>query len=227
MDMLLAHATESPPPFAEIGASDWVPPAIEEVVQDCLAKNPIHRPASARDLAERYETALAREQAELEKILPADHPRSDVPPDQEGTEHDLGLAAVAVEDPLTIVHQLEAFMPEKIAKHKLRGFVHDAGGELLESVPGRIKVRLGERGTKYAAPSKNSLSWLGLGRQSGVIEMELQLQRNDPKRDALLQITVFLRPVDNDQADRRWRSRSETIFCDLRGYLMGTADQPR
>src|SRR5271165_4093465 len=59
MDMLLAHATEAPPSFADVGARDWVPIAIEEVVNSCLAKDPKDRPQSARDLAEHYETALA------------------------------------------------------------------------------------------------------------------------------------------------------------------------
>src|SRR5262249_25013094 len=40
MDILLAHATEPPPSFESIGASAWVTPAIEAVVQKCLAKNP-------------------------------------------------------------------------------------------------------------------------------------------------------------------------------------------
>ena len=158
----------------------------------------------------------------MEKLLPPEDPRAGAGPDDPSTDLELQPAGVAVADATTMVHQVEAFMPEKIAKHKLRGFVHDAGGELLESVPGRVKVRLGDRGTKYAAPNKNSLSWLGLGRQPGMIEMELQLHRADPKRDALLMITVVLRPVDADSQDRSWRKRGERIYCDLRGYLMGT-----
>src|SRR6185437_8239831 len=35
-------------------------------------------------------------------------------------------------DPLAVVHQLEAWMPEMIAKHKMRDFIHDVGGELIE-----------------------------------------------------------------------------------------------
>src|SRR5437867_8064164 len=40
MDILLAHATEGPPLFADIGAANWVPTTIEAVVQACLAKDP-------------------------------------------------------------------------------------------------------------------------------------------------------------------------------------------
>src|SRR5207248_1383109 len=55
MDVLIAHATEPPPTFTKAGAADWVPPAIEAVVQACLAKLPAQRPGTARDLAERFE----------------------------------------------------------------------------------------------------------------------------------------------------------------------------
>ncbi|HLW66222.1 MAG TPA: serine/threonine-protein kinase, partial [Gemmataceae bacterium] len=76
MDMMLAHATEIPPTFAELGLKDWVPPAVEEVVLSCLDKQPEQRPLSAHDLLERYLAALAAregpdEEAELLDVLPA------------------------------------------------------------------------------------------------------------------------------------------------------------
>jgi serine/threonine-protein kinase len=111
-------------------------------------------------------------------------------------------------------------MPETIAAYKLRGFVQDAGGEVVESVPGRIRVRLGGHGTTYSA-TKGSLSWLGIGRRTGQIEMELLLQRADPGRDNQLRITVLLRPLNGTAGDLDWRARCIRIFCDLRGYLMG------
>src|SRR3989440_10780977 len=35
MDMLLAHATELPPSFADLGLGEWLPPAVEEGVMRC------------------------------------------------------------------------------------------------------------------------------------------------------------------------------------------------
>jgi serine/threonine-protein kinase len=214
MDVLIAHATEPPPTFTRAGAADWVPPAIEAVVQACLAKAPGQRPATARDLAERFETALAHEEALQQQALPRNDPRAARP--------EAGLpqpSAVAATDPFAVIHEFEAWMPEKIASYKLRGFVQDAGGEVKESVPGRIRVRLGGKGSVYAATSLGS--WFGLGRKSGLIDLELQLQKADAGRDSLLRITVVLRPADTSSASPDWRDRCAQIFCDLRGYLMG------
>jgi serine/threonine-protein kinase len=126
----------------------------------------------------------------------------------------------AVTDPLAVIHYLEAWMPEKIATYKLRGFIQDVGGELLESVPGRITVRLGGKNCIYAAPTRG-LSWLGLLRRPP-IDIELRLQRGEAGRDNQLRITVVFRSSGADlNADTAWRSLCTRIFCDLRGYLMG------
>jgi serine/threonine-protein kinase len=222
MDVMLAHATEAPPTFESLGASDWVPPAIEAVVRACLAKWPGERPSSARELAERYETALAHEQAAIESELPADHPRANA------VATAVAPARAVVAPPVdahVVVHQIAAWMPEKIAAYKLRGFVEDMGGEVIHSAPGCIRVRLGRKGTVYAPKNGNgSLSWLGLSGRAGTIDVELQLQRPDPTKDSVLQITVLMRPTDRRHAnDDEWRERCALIFCDLRGYLMGQA----
>ena len=252
MDVLLAHATEEPPTFAEIGFTLGELPNVEGVVRGCLTKDPVDRPASARELAERYELALARDQAGLDDMAP-EPPTAPTPAErspgsppfhqaqrQAGSEPGINQQpasgvhsqpAAAAETPLpallgantfdphSIVHHLEAWMPEKIATYKLRGFVQDAGGEVIESVPGRIRVRVGIRGTAYA-PTRGS-SWFGLGRKSGLIEMELHLQRPDPSRDSFLRITVVMKPRSGT-ADADWRTRCTQVFCDLRAYLMGS-----
>jgi arabinogalactan endo-1,4-beta-galactosidase len=89
--------------------------------------------------------------------------------------------------------------------------LQDAGGEVIESVPGRIRVRLGARGSVYAA--RGRASWLILGRKSSLIEVELQLERSDPARDNLLHITVLMRPVDRRAGeDEEWRERCDKEF---------------
>ena len=45
--LMRAHAESPPPTFAELGLADLVPPAVERLVRDCLAKHPDDRPASA------------------------------------------------------------------------------------------------------------------------------------------------------------------------------------
>jgi serine/threonine-protein kinase len=207
MDVLLAHATEPPPPFADRGASDWAPPAIEKVVFSCLAKDPKDRPQSARDLAERYETALAHEQVLHEQALQPAHP-SPGPHDEQGGEADVETAL----ENGTIVHHFNAWMPETIANFKLRGFVQDLGGEVLESVPGLIRVRL----------LHGTASWLSFARKSGVIDMELRLKQGEQSKGSLLNIMVLMRPINARQAkDDEWRARCDRVYCELRAYLMG------
>jgi serine/threonine protein kinase len=124
-------------------------------------------------------------------------------------------------DPFAVVHYLHAWMPERIAECKLRGFIHDVGGEMVASVPGRIHVRFGGRGSVYAPP-RQGLSWLGLGWRSGSIDMELHLNHADPARQNQLRITVLFRSPGTDlNASMAWRNVCTQIFCDLRGYLMG------
>jgi eukaryotic-like serine/threonine-protein kinase len=217
MDVMLAHATEPPPSFHEAGLGDVIPSAVETVVLDCLSKHPNDRPQSARDLAERFETALAHEQAMQETLVPPGYP--DRPPAMAAMPAPTCIVRPSVQntDPHAVVHHVEAFMPEAIATYKLRGFVAEVGGEVIESVPGLIRVRLGGKGM-YAS---NRNGWFGLGRKSGLIDMELRLERADAERDALLNITLVLRPVGNAAATSDFRERCNQVFCDLRAYVMG------
>lgn len=237
MDMLLAHAVEPPPAFALLGAGRLAPPAIEEVVQWCLAKDRTDRPNSARELAEQFEAALAvSDDSEAGEYAPtAPNPRAEAaylpaaarpaPPTPPNAPLTPPGASPAAFDPLASIHQLEAWMPETIAAYKLRGFIQDVGGEVVESVPGRIRVRLGGKGSVYEAPQRGSLSWLGIGRRPTNIEMELRLQRPDEGRGSQLRIMVILRPPNAAVfTDPAWRQLCTQIFCDLRGYLMGQTE---
>lgn len=114
-------------------------------------------------------------------------------------------------------------MPERIAIMKLRGFVHDAGGEVVESVPGLVKVRLGGRKAQSTA---GPLSWLGLRRSSGPIDVELHLHNLDPGKENQLTIHVLFRPSHPSLlTDRNWRQRCTQVFIELRAYLMGRSPE--
>jgi serine/threonine-protein kinase len=221
---LLAHASDPAPCFAEVGARD-VPPAIEAAVQSCLAKFPVERPQTARALAERYGDALGRKLARPEDWVLSPTLR------MSGARPAVRAAAARKPaDPHTVVHRLEAWMPERIAVIKLQGFVHDVGGEVVESVPGRIRVRLVERSTPRLRPSGSGLfARLGLGPKleeeppPDGIQMELHMVKKDAGALSRLEITVLLRPEGGARqaADPAWRTRCDEIHRDLRAYLIG------
>ncbi len=220
MDMMLAHATEMPPTFAELNLDSTVPPPIEDIVFDCLAKEPRHRPQSARDLAERFETALAHQEVLAMADAPRYAQREGLGPESWHDEASEPLDGF-IDDPTALSFQMEAWMPEKIALVKLRGFVYDSGGEVVESIPGLIKVRLGGRG-KGKSPASLPLSWLWSGRRSGIIDVDLRMIQIDPGRQNHLMIQVLFRPNPLSlRQDGDWCRRCTAIFVQLRSYLMG------
>ncbi len=241
MDILLAHATEFAPTFAEIGLSGWVPSEIEELVFDTLAKDPQDRPQTARELAERYDNALTRAQAKAERrashhalklgspsgsshLGPSPLPPAATTP-APATAPTVVQSASSRNDAALPFH-MEAWMPESIAIMKLRGFVHDAGGEVVESVPGLIKVRLGARKGASHSGSGGPLSWLGIRRSSGPVDVELHMHHLDPTKDNQLTIHVLFRPSHPALlTDRNWRQRCTQVFIELRSYLMGRSPE--
>jgi serine/threonine-protein kinase len=241
MDILLAHVTESPPPFALFGTLDAVPPALEELVMACLAKDPNDRPRSARELSEAFEMALAAETAALQGDTILDpvasshtgrpRPLSNTPTTPTGSNQPQAVVAtvatptVSGVDPLTTIHHLEAWMPEGIAVYKLAGFVQHSGGMVVENIPGRIRVRLGGRNSIYQPPARGALSWLGL--RSTQFDMELRLQRAENGAANQLHIIVLFRaPSAAIHRDRAWHDLCNRIFIDLRGHLMAQNGQP-
>jgi serine/threonine-protein kinase len=220
---LLAHSETRPPRFAEMGAAGLVPPAVEEVVQACLAKFPVERPQSARELVERYERALG------ERLVRPEEWRLPSAPPSAAPLSGVHLALRKPAEGYAVMRQLEAWMPERIAVVKLQGFVHDVGGEVVESVPGMIRVRLAaDRSTTVTPPPSGLLARFGLGKKveeppGNRIEMELHMEKKDGGAQSRLQITVLLRPEGGRRqaTDPAWRARCDELHRELRAYLIG------
>jgi serine/threonine-protein kinase len=213
MDLMLAHATEKPPAFADLEVAH-IPSAIEQVIFSCLEKDPKDRPQCARELMERYETAMAIGEMGLEEG-PA-----------RSSANGQGPSSLANLDPSTMTFQMEAWMPESIAAMKLRGYAHDMAGEVTESVPGLIRMMLGVApGDDTRKSSMMSLAWLGIGRKFGPVSLELHLHQVDPLRTNKLFIQAVFRPHSLGQLnDPVWRERCTKLFIELRAYLMGTCE---
>jgi serine/threonine-protein kinase len=161
-------------------------------------------------LAGRYETALFEEPQPTAK-------ETNTPVEGTALVDTPAPRSKPVFDPGLVVHQMEAWMPDVLASCKLRGFVNDMGGEVIESVPGKIRVRLG-------GPNGDGGSWFGIRRKASIIDMELLLERNNPQQPSVLHITVLMSSPDRKTAlSTAWRNRCGQIFCELRGYLAGSS----
>src|SRR5262249_23610337 len=121
----------------------------------------------------------------------------------------------ALDDAHAVVQELEAWMPEKIAVVKLKGFVNDFGGQVIESVPGMLRVRLPLAARKQEPTGL--LDVLGRGRKPAApppagIEMEMHMEKRDPNQGRL-HITVVLRPAGSRRqaVETGWRRRCEKL----------------
>ncbi len=213
-DLMLAHLEDTPPRFADMGLGDAMPAAIERLVHACLAKYPDERPKTAMDLAQRYEMALGR-RLNIRRALPPTNPT--------GSTHGPQAAAAATANGVaksaergSFQCSLEASMPEAMAMIKLKGFIFDLGGEVVESVPGMIRVRVPEPG---ADGKKGGLfGWSKTAVQTAT-ELELRMERKDPRQPSKLTVTLVMRPTG--QASGEWQTRCRKIGQDLQAYLMG------
>jgi serine/threonine-protein kinase len=176
------------------------------VVESCLAKFPTERPQSAWELANLYGRAIGTRLME--------------PPGPVSVTA-LRASAKPPEDTNAVVHELDAYMPERLAVAKLRGFVQDVGGELIDSIPGVIRMRLGGSGCRYQPPVQGAWAWLA-GKRRRQIGVELRMEKTDPGHPAQLHLTILLRPANGDilPEDPRWHDCCDQIYTDLRGYLM-------
>ena len=126
-------------------------------------------------------------------------------------------------NPEELMDTLEAWMPEQIAVVKLRGFVGDLGGEVVDSEPGLIRVCL--PGPEETAPRRQGLlGWLGFAAkpEPSLVLMELHMEKNQQGEGNQLRIAVGIRPERNPQLanDPGWRTWCQLLCRDLRAYLI-------
>lgn len=223
--VLAAHVKQPPPAFHRIGCA-FLSLAVENVVQQALAKFPNERQQSARELADALGKAVG-EYDLWEKTAPPEGDRVTstvvlqlTPPPQPSPE--------LPHDRYRLTFSFEAMMPEKIAAAKIKGFVEDFNGEVLDSEPGRIYLRLGLTG--YRRPDNKSalFSWIQTLRKPSIprghepIEVELRLEKPDPS-SSRLKVSVTLRPMPEymPKDAELWNTRCDRLRTILRQYLGG------
>lgn len=222
--LLRAHAGETPPTFAERGIRH-VPLAVEEVVRDCLAKHPDQRPGDAAELAQRYEAALGKRLSTPPSSTSGPfrlNPQTLADP---GPRQTPSTPVPGADDRLALRHDFEANMPESMAMLKLKGFLHDLGSEVVETLPGLVRVRMGEP----PAPKRRSglFALLSGGQRSAPAvasvpptDLELRMERGDPGQPSSLRISLIMRPRGGVPTPE-WRTHCQKIGLDLKAYLMG------
>jgi eukaryotic-like serine/threonine-protein kinase len=229
--MVDAHVHTPPPKFSRVGC-DTVPPAVESVVQIALSKYPSERHPSMKALVEQFGKAVGWDVWGM--TAPPNYTYSAA---AESGEVPLGVAGglPAVPDRATDKYILsdvfEATLPEKLAALKLRGFIDDVSGQVLESEPGLIRVRV-DMPANYKEPQSRSsgsgvfafLSGVirpgnGVQRGKEPIEIELQMKKLDANKVSVL---VSFRPIrefppsDPDM----WSERCEAYYTHLRKFVM-------
>ncbi len=217
--LLAAHINESPPRFSRIGCG-FITPALEGVVQLALSKYPNERHQSAQELAVMFGHALGE-----------NHWEATMP---EGWESralktrapEPAPAGRAPADPFHVTYVFEAFLPERLAAAKLRGFVEDYGGQVVTSEPGVIRMQLGlPDGYKEASQGSGIFGWFAARRPSvpqghEPIELELQMDKPDPGQPRLCVVAAF-RPIKDypPKDQRQWHDRCDKLHLALRQYL--------
>ena len=213
-DLMYEHSYNTPPAFAKVGVTD-IPPALEAVVQRCLYKYAAERPRDANELAQLYERALGV------KITLDDQVQA---PPQAARAPAASNRSLRI--PGAIIYTLEAWMPEKIAVLKLQGFLETAGGEVVGSEPGLVRVRL-LHPSAFGMKSKSGFfAKLVLGKKAPppppkFIHLDLYMEKNDPTQQNRLTLTLVLRADNSDLPnDHEGREACEKICGEICAYLM-------
>ncbi|MCU0702950.1 MAG: serine/threonine protein kinase [Fimbriiglobus sp.] len=226
-DLLESHVRTPPPRFHRIGY-EHISPAVEGVVQIALSKYPSERHQSMKELCEQFSKAVGWDVWEM--TAPAGYSYDATPVEEAIDLVPVGSAEAAdpALDPYILSDRFEATLPEKLAAIKLRGFIEDARGEVVESEPGLIRVRVetptggadGPRsGSRVIAFLSGVMRTSGVAKGSEPIEIELRMQKLDQNKVA---VQVAFRPVRPylPTDPEHWAGRCEAYYSHLRKFIM-------
>jgi serine/threonine-protein kinase len=206
-----AHAHTLPPKFAAVGVVD-VPRAIEDLVQRCLFKYNAWRPWDALQLVRLFERALG-EPIAVDAEMPEDVTISP-------------SGVFRAFPPGAIIYRLEGWMPESIAVIKLQGFVKSAEGQVVDSIPGLVRIRLLHPQSPPPVKQKSGIFKI-LGQQKipeqspWIINLEVHMEKKDPARPNLLDISLLLySPNDNLARNRGAVKHCEQLCKEVSSFLM-------
>jgi hypothetical protein len=221
--LLAAHIKDVPPRFQRIGCGD-IPPGVEGVVNLALAKYPNERHQTAQELAISFGRAAGIEV--WDATAPVGWEPTPTAVEATPDAFPVPQAIGPPPDPFHLREEFEAFMPERLAAAKLRGFVEDCGGTVLASEPGLIRMRIGlPDGYKEAKAGSGIFGWFAarrppVARGQEPIEVELLMDRPDPSQPRLHVVAAF-RPLKDypprNQLD--WQERCDKLHSMLRQYL--------
>lgn len=226
--IVLAHVKRPVPKFAKLDIKD-VPPAVEAVVHCAMSKFASERQPTARDLARHFGQAIGVDVWNTTAPIgyePASPSQQTLAMNLvEKTMVDVPVPSAAV-DPFTFFDRFEATLPPKLAATKIKGFVEEVDGTVIESEPGHIQLSIGLPEVGRSRPTRSGvIGWLTSMRGGGIrpgeepIEVHLQLQNLDANRVA---VCVTFAPYPDylpDDIDV-WKNRCEEIYNVLRMFLM-------
>ncbi len=226
--IVLAHVKHPVPSFAAFNVKD-VSPAVEAVVQCLLSKYPSERQASAKEFARRFGQAIGSDiwndtAPDVNLIVASSH-QTLANSIVEKTMVEIPAPDAEVEK-FTFFDQFEALLPPKLAATKIKGFVDEVNGAVIDSEPGHVQLSIGLPEGGRTKPTRSGvIGWLSAMRTRGIqpgeepIEVHLQLQNRDANRVA---VYVTFRPYQEyipDDLDH-WKNRCEEIYNVLRMFLI-------
>jgi eukaryotic-like serine/threonine-protein kinase len=219
-ELMNLHMKATPPSFREAGLPEnAIKPGVEQVVMSCLSKYPMDRPRDARELAVRYMAALG------EKLDTTSFEEPVTTKTQSKTPSALEFVLHNQKDAV----QLEAWMPESIAIIKLRSFLMEFYGEVVESVPGLVKSKLWMGGPPQPPPAPSLMQRLKLAKapepppQPPQAQLDLYMQKKDSS-DNKLHITVVIHKPEPcpPWLHAKWKTYTEGVINGLCSHLIAT-----